>query len=159
MSNLKFAYIVTTRLWKYPFEKENCSIGDYLEAKREKTYFDSRSFSNDADPLAARQQAMSYCHSMIDVLCESIGTENRDYWQALIELQSLFRAGHELSHLRTGLMEYDDDMLMGINVTFKVENGVNSDEMEIFSLPCYHEDNREEIYETIVYNVMALRPR
>lgn len=154
-SNL-FSYIVTTRLWKSPFENEDRSIGDYLDAKRKNAYFDCRTFSDDADPLVARQQAMSYCRSMIDVLCESIGTKNRDYWQALVELQLLLRADHKTAHLRTGLMEYDDDMFMGINITFRVQNNKRTDEMVIFSLPCYQEDHREDVYETIVYNIIAL---
>lgn len=156
MGTLQFLYTVTTRLWKSPFIKGNDEIEGYLKAKRENAYSDSRTFYDEDNLLVARQQSMNYCSSMIEVLCESVGTEYRDYWQALVTLQPLLRADHELAHMRTGLMEFDDDMFMGISITFRVQNGDKSDEMEIFSLPCYCEDHREEIYEAIVYNVIAL---
>jgi len=154
-NNMQFNYIVETLLWKSPFDDINDDLTEYLNAKKEKYYIGRKIFCEN-DPFCAREKALSFCQSMIEVLCESIGVEYKNYWQSLCDLQPMLRAEHKFAHVRVGGMSFDDDMMMGIRIILQVKNGNDNDNMEIFSLCRYGDDRREEILENIVGNIVEL---
>lgn len=150
-----FHYEVETSLWKNPFKKTITDELEYAKFRQQNAYHDLKQFVDD-DPLTARKLAFNYLHSMIEVMCESIGKPYNNYWQAVNDLQPLLRADHPLAHQRLCNIQFDDDLLCGVSLTMKVEKGNKHDRMAIFNLGVYDDNHKEEILYDVVRSIVEL---
>lgn len=150
-----FLYEVETSLWKNPFKKTITDELEYAKFRQQNAYHDLKQFVDD-DPLTARKLAFNYLHSMIEVMCESIGKPYNNYWQAVNDLQPLLRADHPLAHQRLCNIQFDDDLLCGVSLTMKVEKGNKHDRMAIFNLGVYDDNHKEEILYDVVRSIVEL---
>ena len=150
-----FHYEVETNLWKNPFNKSVTDEDEYIKERSRNAYHDLKKFIHE-DPLEARKKAFNYLRSMLDVLCESIGKPYCNYWQAVRDLQPMFRADHPLAHQRVGIIQFDDDLLCGVSLTLMVEKGGKHDRVSIFNLGVYDDDRKEEILSDVVYSIVEL---
>lgn len=150
-----FLYEVETSMWKNPFKKTITDELEYAKFRQQNAYHDLKQFVDD-DPLTARKLAFNYLHSMIEVMCESIGKPYNNYWQAVNDLQPLLRADHPLAHQRLCNIQFDDDLLCGVSLTMKVEKGNKHDRMAIFNLGVYDDNHKEEILYDVVRSIVEL---
>ena len=150
-----FHYEVETILWKNPFDKSVTDEVEYIKERCRNAYHDLKKFSHE-NPLVARGQAFNYLQSMLEVLCESIGKPYSNYWQAVRDLQPLFRANHPLAHQRVGIFQFDDDLLCGVSLTLVVEKGKKHDRVAIFNLGVYDDAHKEDILSDVVYSIVEL---
>ncbi len=150
-----FLYEVETSLWKNPFKKTITDELEYAKFRQQNAYHDLKQFVDD-DPLTARKLAFNYLHSMIEVMCESIGKPYNNYWQAVNDLQPLLRADHPLAHQRLCNIQFDDDLLCGVSLTMKVEKGKKHDRVAIFNLGVYDDNHKEEILYDVVRSIVEL---
>lgn len=151
-----FHYDVETLLWKNPFNKAETDELEYAKQRQQNTYHHLKRFSN-ANPLEARGNAFNYLRSMLEVLCESLEKPFKSYWQALQDLQPLFRANHPLAHQKVGKIQFDDDLLYGVSLTLRVEKGKKRDRVAIFNLGVFDDDHKEEdILYDVVHSIVEL---
>lgn len=150
-----FYYEVETSLWKNPFKKTITDELAYAKFRQQNAYHDLKLFA-DADPLTARRKAFNYLRSMIEVMCESIEKPYQNYWQAVRDLQPLFRADHPLAHQRLCNIQFDDDLLCGVSLTLQVEKGKKHDRVAIFNLGVYDDNHKEEILSDVIYSIVEL---
>lgn len=150
-----FRYEVETSLWKNPFKKSITDELEYAKFRHQNAYHDLKLFA-DADPLTARRKAFNYLRSMIEVMCESIEKPYQNYWQAVRDLQPLFRADHPLAHQRLCNIQFDDDLLCGVSLTLQVEKGKKHDRVAIFNLGVYDDNHKEEILSDVIYSIVEL---
>ena len=142
-------------MWKNPFKKTITDELEYAKFRQQNAYHDLKQFVDD-DPLTARKLAFNYLHSMIEVMCESIGKPYNNYWQAVNDLQPLLRADHPLAHQRLCNIQFDDDLLCGVSLTMKVEKGKKHDRVAIFNLGVYDDNHKEEILYDVVRSIVEL---
>lgn len=155
MKSYSFLYEVETFLWKYPFDKTISDELEYSKFRHQNTYHDINKFAY-ADPLKAREKAINYLRNMIDVLCESLDKTFKGYWQAVKDLQPLFRAEHPLAHRKFCNIQFDDDLLCGVSLTMNVEYKNLSDRLTIFNLGRYDDSHKEDTLYDVIHFIVEL---